>query len=392
MEIKEMDLEQIETRINEVKELLHTDNADVDTLEGEVRALLDRKQEIKADIEQKKAEEKAVIETAKEIRTFEEERTSKKMDEKEIRNSEEYLNAYVEYLKTGKMGRTSDDLTNQFIVMSTNAEDGIAPVPSYVDEIIRTAWERDGIMALVRKAFVKGNYRVGFEIGGTPAFNHAEGGTTGDAEELEIGVVELVASAVKKYLYVTDECLDLKGRAFLDYLYDEITYQIAKKSAKNLLGLIANAPTSSDATHVAVGEISVSALAMDTIAQAIAKLSDEARNPVIVMNKQTWADFKAIQYANNYAVDPFENLPVVYCNDLPTLATAPAGSPIAIVGDFGNGALANFPNGQEITLKYDDLSLAEQDLVKIVGRQFVALGLVAPNSFTRIVKASGGEA
>lgn len=388
MEIREMDLEQVETRLAEVKDMLHEDGADLEALETEIRSLKDRKQEIHAEIEARKAEVKEVIETAKEVRSFEEERTTKKMDEKELRNSEEYINAYVEYLKTGKIDRTDPNTSNsQFVLMSQNAVNGVVPVPEIVDDIIRTAWEKDGIMALVKKAFIKGNYKVGFEMSATPASVHTEGADAPNAETLNIGTVELIAQSVKKYLYVTDEVMDLKGRAFLDYLYDEISYQIAKKSAEILIGAIESASTTSSVSEVAVGEIEVSAFAMDTIAQAIAKLSDEARNPVIVMNKQTWADFKAIQYANSYGVDPFENLPVVFCNYLPTLADASASDTVVIVGDFGYGALANFPNGQEITLKFDDLSLAEKDLVKIVGRQYVGLGLVAPNAFTRIVKA-----
>ena len=47
----------------------------------------------------------------------------------------------------------------------------------------------------------------------------------------------------------------------------------------------------------------------------------------------------------------------------------------------------NFPNGQEISFKYDDLSLAEADLVKIVGREYVAHDVVAPKAFVRINKA-----
>ena len=34
----------------------------------------------------------------------------------------------------------------------------------------------------------------------------------------------------------------------------------------------------------------------------------------------------------------------------------------------------------------DDLSLSEKDLVKIVGREYVGLGVVAPKAFVRIMK------
>lgn len=101
------------------------------------------------------------------------------------------------------------------------------------------------------------------------------------------------------------------------------------------------------------------------------------------MNKQTWAAFKAAEYGSQYAVDPFEGLRVVFNNSLPAFGSGSA-DPFMIVGDFGHGFIANFPNGEEITIKYDDLSLAEKDLVKVVGREYVGLGVVAPNAFVKV--------
>jgi hypothetical protein len=37
----------------------------------------------------------------------------------------------------------------------------------------------------------------------------------------------------------------------------------------------------------------------------------------------------------------------------------------------------------------DELSLAEKDLVKIVGRQYVGMGVVAPKAFVKIAKPEG---
>jgi HK97 family phage major capsid protein len=57
-----------------------------------------------------------------------------------------------------------------------------------------------------------------------------------------------------------------------------------------------------------------------------------------------------------------------------------------IVGDLGHGALANFPNGQEITVKRDDYTLATSDLVRFIGREYVGIGIVANNSFVKVKK------
>ena len=104
------------------------------------------------------------------------------------------------------------------------------------------------------------------------------------------------------------------------------------------------------------------------------------------MNKATWGAFKSAQYAASYPVDPFEGLTVAFNNSLPAITAATTGVTYAIVGDFGQGALANFPEGEDIIFKFDDLTLAAQDLVKITGRQYVALGVVAPNAFVQLKK------
>ena len=118
----------------------------------------------------------------------------------------------------------------------------------------------------------------------------------------------------------------------------------------------------------------------------MANLSGDASNPTIIMNKLTWGAFKAVQYGGSYAVDPFEGLDVVFNDTLTAFSAATAGDTYVIVGDLEQGALANFPAGEEITFKYDDMTLATSDLVRIIGRQYVALGVVAPNAFVKVKK------
>lgn len=81
-----------------------------------------------------------------------------------------------------------------------------------------------------------------------------------------------------------------------------------------------------------------------------------------------------------------EGLDVYYSSHLPAFASATAGQTAVIVGDFGEGALANFPNGDEIKIKFDDLSESEKDLIKIVGREYVALEVVSPKAFVKVNK------
>ena len=105
------------------------------------------------------------------------------------------------------------------------------------------------------------------------------------------------------------------------------------------------------------------------------------------MNKSTYASFKAVQLGANYAQDIFDGHRVVFNNSLPAYSTATSGQVYAIVGDFNEGALLNFPAGQEIDIKYDDKTVMEYDLVRILGREYVGMNAVADKAFALIAKS-----
>jgi HK97 family phage major capsid protein len=369
------ELNNIETRMAEIQTELETaDEERMTALENEVADLEQRKAEI---IEQRKKEVAEVIDNGEEIEKYEE--REKPMTIEEIRNSKEYINAFAEYIKTGK-----DEEVRA--LLSTNATNSGAyvPVPSIVEGRIRTAWEKLGIMDLVRKTFVKGNLKVGFELSADGALIHNEGAAANNEEALTLGVVELKPVSIKKWITISDEAMDMTGEDFLYYIYDEITYRIAKKAQEELLAKITAASTSATSTAASVAMVDDGAPSVGIVAECMGKLSDEAANPVIVMNKGTWSQFKAAQYAAHYAVDPFEGLPVYFDSTIPVYSSTATTGVWMIVGDFARGAQANFPAGEEIGLKFDDLSLAEKDLVKIVGREYVGLGLVSDKCFCKV--------
>ena len=378
MELKEMNMEQLTERRSAIAAELDAPEADLDALENEARAI-NEEIEARRQAEAQRAEIRAAVAAgAGEVtETIPEERKENKMSEIEIRNSAEYINAYAEYIKSG-------DDTECRALLSENATNGTVAVPELVYDIVKTAWEKEGIMSRVRKSFLKGNLKVGFEISATGAVKHNEGVAV-DEETLVLGIVNLVPQSIKKWVSISDEALDLRGEAFLSYIYDELAYQIAKKAADDLVAAIIACGTVSTTTCPSVPVLKEN-LAIGTIANAMAKLSDQAGNPVIMMNKATYASFKNAQYAASYPVDPFEGLPVVFNNTITAYSAATTGVTYAIVGDLGYGALANFPNGQEISFKYDDLTLAASDLVRVIGRQFIAEGVVAPDAFVKVTK------
>ena len=374
-----MRIDEIETRKAEIRSILDSDQEfDVDALAEEVRQLDAEKAEIEEraakEAELRNAVAPSVIAEIEETVQKEE----RKMENIEVRNSKEYIDAYAEYLKTG------DD--KQCRALLTENVSGRVAVPELVYDIVKTAWDREGIMSLVKKSYLKGNLKVGYEMSSSDAVIHTEGQAAPSEETLVLGVIEIVPASIKKWITISDEAIDLRGEEFIRYIYDELTYRIAKKAADSLVAQIIAAPAANTSTAVGVPVVTAASIALGTIASAIAQLSDEAANPVVIMNKQTLAGFKAAQYAAQFPMDPFEGCKVVFNNSMTAFSAASTGDTYAIVGDLGQGALANFPNGEEITIKMDELSLAEKDLVKFVGRQYVGLGIVAPGAFVKVTK------
>ena len=374
MDIKTMTAEELMERRAAIALEVDAEDADLDALETEARSINDELASRKAEWDAHQAELDKIAQMTGEPIVEE----PKTMTNEEVRASKEYVNAFVNYLKT-------EDPTECRALLSNNVSTGGVPIPKYVEDKIRTAWDRVELMGLVKKTYIKGNLNVGFELSADPAYLHTEGSAANTEEALTFGLVDLTAKSIKKYIKISDEAIDLKGEAFLDYIYDELTYRIAKKAQEELIGKITALTASATTQAVGVGVVKGTP-SIGVIAQAIGELSDEAQNPVIVMNKGSWAKFKAAQYAGNFSVDPFEGCKVYFDSSLPTyVTTGTANSTWAIVGDFANGAQANFPNGDDITIKYDDKSEAEKDLVKIVGREYIGLGAVADHAFTKIV-------
>lgn len=374
-----MRIDEIEIRKAEIRDIINSgEEFDVDALTEEVRQLDAEKAEIESraakEAELRSAVAPAVIEEIEQNDKKEE----RNMENIEVRNTPEYINAYAEYLKSGN--------DKECRALLTENVSGTVAVPELVYDIVKTAWERDGIMSRVRKSYLKGNLKVGFEISSSDAAVHTEGAAAPSEETLVLGIVNLVPASIKKWISVSDEVIDLRGEAFIRYIYDELTYRIAKKASDSLIAAIIASPAASTTTAPGVPAITASSIAMGTIAGAIGNLSDEADNPVIIMNKLSYSAFKTVQYASTSGADPFEGLPVVFNNSMKAFSTASTGDTYVIVGDLGQGALANFPNGEEINIKMDELSLAEKDLVKFVGREYVGLGVVAPNAFVKLTK------
>lgn len=370
-EINELGLEDLEKRSSEIAtETADADSSKLEELNAELDAIEERKKALALEAEETRKKAAAVADGNGSVI---EERKENTMTLKEVRNSKEYIAAYAKYIKTGKDAECRSLLTTN---AGVDTEYPVVPVPEMVESRIRQAWENDKIFSRVTKTFVAGNLKVGFERSATDAVIHEEGTDAPAEETLMLGIVELVPKMLKKWITVSDEVLALGAEEFLAYIYDELAYKIVELAADTVIAKIQAAPTTATASKVAVAEVA-GPVSAATILDAIATLGDGAQNPVFIASGQTIADVKKAALSAGYAYDPFAGLEVIQ----------KAKVDGAIVGDL-SGVQANMPEGDGVKFKFDDLSLAEKDLVKIVGRLYAAIEVVGPKMFCNIVEES----
>ena len=372
-EIKEFSMEQIETRAAEIK--AEIDSADAEklaSLNEELNALETRKGEI--EMEERKATMKAVAEGAGQViatAPVKEERSLAS-----VKASEEYLNAFAEYIKTGKDKECR-------ALLSDLVDGGSVPTPTVIDEFINTAWEKANLVSRVRRTNIKGTAKYPFEYSATGASVHTEGAAAPSEETLVLGTVSVEPEMLKKWITVSDEVLALKGQAFLDYIYDEIEERILELADSQIIAAIKAAPASATTTAAGVRTLTQSFDAF-TIFAAQAELVAGASNVVAIMNKKTYFNtFMALKDTTDrpiYNVVSENGRPTYYINGVEVIFCNTLDEDEIIVGDL-NGVILNLPDGQEVSFVTDPYSLAEKDLVKIVGKMYAGIGVVRDGYF-----------
>lgn len=373
-EIMNLDIEQLEVRAKEItEEIKNAETVDeLDALDAELEALEERRQILNSEIEKRKKDIDAVVRGAGNI--IDKEGEKEKMPNLEIRRSAEYMDAWVEFQK----GRATEE---QRALLTQNAtEGGSIAVPVYVEEQIHTAWESNEIIRRVRRTYYKGNLKVGYEASADPAVLHNEGGEAITEEDLVVSYVELIPHMIKKLVRVSDEVVDMRGQAFLDYVFDEMEYQIVRYVANEIVTAMAGA-TAPLAQSV---EIAGAAIATTDIINAEALLGGEATNPVFVTTRATAAALKAAVLSAGYGYDPFDGMEVVY-----TESTA-LGTALGIVADLSAVQL-NLPNGDSVQFKFDDTTEADEDMIRIIGRLYAAVGVIAPGKIVKITPSTDDD-
>lgn len=352
-EVKDMSIEQLEERKAAIAVEIELDGADLDALENEIRSINAELERRKA-AEEKRAEIRSAVAAGKGTVIEKVKEEVKTMDNEQRKT--EMIDALAEYIK----GRATAE--QRAMLLSTNVNNGVVKVSDIVDDFIWTDWDNSPILSRIRKVYVQGNYSVGYEASATGAVKHTEGAAAPTEETLTLAYIQFVAQYYKKWIRVSDTVLALKGRAFMDYLMDEFGHQLAIALENAVVAEIAASTLSAKVTN---------GIDNTAVMAGFARLSDEATNPVVIISKATYAAIMNERATTGAKIeDPFNGFEVLFNNTVTGL----------LVGDL-DGVVANFPEGEDFKFIVDDTSLAEQDLVKIVGKILADIHLVRPNGF-----------
>ena len=379
-DFSEMTPEQLEERkaaqLTEM-ETPEMEAAELEARQAEIIAIDAELEARKAAAAEKAAAEQAVADGAGEVR--EEKQEEKKMEVSEIRNSPEYLDAFAHYIQTG------NDSECRTVLLTKNAPaSGQLPVPDMLEGIIKTAWEKNEFLNNIKKTFFRGNLRVPFELSATGAWKHVEGTTGLTEEEITIGIVTLTPANIKKLVRVTDECVAMGGEEFINYIYSEVAYRVLGELVKEIIEYIDDLGTSNGATAIGIPKVKVAPGVM-TLENAATNLSEEATDLCVVMNRLSEQAFNTAYAQANFAINPWAGMKRIYTSELPAYSVANENDMYALVGDL-KAIQANYPEGEGLVIKWDDLSEAEDDIVKIVGRQYVGFGVTAPGRLVKLTK------
>lgn len=365
MELKNMSSEELEMRKTEIAGMVDNEDADLDALTEEVRSINEELQERKNAEAKKEEIRNAVSEgNGEEVESIDLIEEKSNMDNMEIRNTREYINAFAKYV------RTEDD--RECRALLTENVSGTLPVPEFVYGIVSKEIASSEILNRARHMNAKGNLKVGFEISAPAAEAHTEGDEAQDEEALTLGVVEIVPQMLKKWVSISDEALDLaNGEEYLRYIYEEVARGIVRAKEDAIVAAILAAPQVATSSAPAVAKTGTAAGALADFVNARALLSSAARDLCIICTPAQYATYRGLQMAAQYGVDPFDGLPVLF-NDT---VTAP------IIGDL-KGVMVN--EASDIQLKFDDKTLMTEDLVRILGRQYVGIAVVGEKFFAKV--------
>lgn len=412
-------MSEIITRKNEIVDEVDSkkeefENADTDKrdeLLNEVEALTEEANKIDEevkDLEEQRSTLKAQEERMSMAQTLSktaiEERKTQMENNNNVLASKEYNQLYADMIR----GKVDEKEVRSFLEkreLATTTSN--VPVPVVMQGYVETAWYNYGKFSrLVSETFDPAILKIPVEVSADGAVWHTEGGDAPAEETITLGQIILQPKMIKKWISLTDELMAMSADEFLRYISDELVYKVVlaldeaiiNRSDANGLGVIG---ITSSANASMIESSNVTALAFNTILSAISNLVtfDDltiAMNPATFFNGfmgltdlQGLPIFRITQdnnakpqyYLNGYRVE--------FTQALKSFDSASANDPVIVVGDFRRGYRLNYPQGKNVITLVDPYTLATEDLVRMIGRLYVAGNVVKPKHFAVINKVTG---
>lgn len=389
-EFESSDTEKRDELLNEV-EALNNEAKDIDE---EIKSLEEQRSAFKTQ------EERMSLQTN--LSKVEIEERKEQMENVNVLAAKEYNQLYADMIR----GKVDEKEVRSYLnqrALTTGTSN--VPIPEIMQGFVETAWYNYGKFSrLVSETFEPAILKIPVEVSADGAVWHTEGGDAPDEESITLGQIILQPKMIKKWISLTDELMAMSADEFLRYVTDELVYRvilaldeaIINRADANGLGVIGIADSSNSGM---VESSSASALAFDTILSAISGLVT-FDNLTVAMNPNTFFNgflgltdqvgrpiYNVVQDNTGKPQYYLNGYPVEFTQALSSFAEASADDPVVVVGDFRRGYRLNYPQGRNVITLVDPYTLATEDLVRMIGRLYVAGNVVRPKHFAVITKA-----
>ena len=389
-EFENADTDKRDELLNEVEALTE----EADKIDEEVKELEEQKEEF-AKQEERMSLTRSISKTQIEARK---DQIENDMENVNVLNTKEYEQLYADFIR----GKADEKEVRNYLqqrALATTTQ--YVPIPEIMQGFVETAWYEYGKFSrLVSETFEPAILKIPVEVSADPAVWHDELGEEPQEEAIELGQIILQPKMIKKWISLTDELMAMSANDFLRYISDELVYRvilaldeaIISRTDANGLGVIGivgnpntevvsaelnfNAINSALANLVTFEDLTI-AMNPATFFNTFMGMTDEVGRPI----------FNVVQDNNARPQYYLSGHRVEFTQALKSDAEAEAGDPVFIIGNFRRGYRLNYPQGRNVITLIDPYTLATQDLVRMIGRLYVAGNVVKPKHFAQVNKA-----
>lgn len=314
--------------------------------------------------------------------------------------SNEYAKLYADYIRGKVDAKEMRSFFESRAVQTGNAGANTFPVPVLLENYVETAWAEYGKFSrLVAETFEPAILRLPVEVSADGASWHDEGEEGPAEENITFGQILLAPKMIKKWISLTDELMALSADAFLRYIADELVYRVylaldeaiinrTDTNGEGVIGIVGNTLATTVQTALgfnSINEAVANLITFDNLTIAMNPatffnnfmgLTDQVGAPIYRIATEN--DGRPAYYLNGYRVE--------FTQALEPYNTASAGEAWAVVGDFRRGYRLNYPQGRNVITLVDPYTQMTDDVVRMLGRLYVAGNVVKARHFAVLTK------